>query len=737
MGDVFGSFGFDLVAQDIYEAVTDKFPQTLAKALTDDLNIAIPPASASETVARDIFKYVHTEAKRVAGMQLNLSKCYLLLPADGAGPCPPPDFPSGLKIVTEGLKIAGAPIGTDSFCRQFVADALKNLTARLHALPGIDPQTGLGLLRVSIASAPIFLAQVTPTLVVGDLFTAFDQSMAQCALDVAQLPRSRPAPYCSEDRMRRARQRIRLPIRHKGAGILSIADRHPAAFFASVATSTVTDRHLQEHAPLGLSRHAVHAHEKLCELLGPSSTDNKHVNDFCPRNDPLAMLNYPLFQDLFEKRALEKQPELKLQRELSRAIASRRAADLLQEESEIGVKGVRPEDLVDSHTQGNPAQAFRARLSEYYNRIPSNWFVAWFRRFLRIPQLQRLGNAEPRFGHDADLEQCCGSHSSGPDRFLDVFGVHDNSSCPPCAKGRAIGHTAMKRGLARFGRLAKVRAEVEPQTHDLLRGQFTSDQCAILFPKRPAKAYRDEIKSLLRNHHQLALLPCGEERKRKQLEFSQDVVKLSLRAPGVQERKGLRIDVQLTDLTTDEELWVDVTSWCPLVPTDGRLRKEVARTMERKLSDIKQIRERSSVTVELARATKLDDYGMLALLGQKQAIDGKRAHAPQFTPLTVTTQGEHGPGATLTREWLAKRYRQHLDETSPRADGSDTNALVGRYRDDFNMMLRMAIIRRIGAMATVVGLPDSSTRSHPLPPRAPAPAPLLQANQHPLFVSLL
>jgi hypothetical protein len=446
------------------------------------------------------------------------------------------------------------------------------------------------------------------------------------------------------------------------------------------------------------------------------------------------MLNFPLFQDLFEKRSLEKQPELKLQRELSRAIASRRAADLLQEESEIGVKGVRPEDLVDSHTQGNPAQAFRARLSQPYNRIPANWFVAWFRRFLRIPQPQRLGNAEPRFGHDADLEQCYGNHSSGPDRFLDVFGAHDNSSCPPCAKGRATGHTAMKRGVARLARLAKVRAEVEPQTCNLLRGQLTPEQCAILFPKRPTKAYRDEINALLRQYHQFALLPPGAERKRRQLQFSQGVVNLSRQAPGVEERKGLRIDVQLTDLSTDEELWVDVTSWCPLI--SGRLRKEVARTMERKLSDIKQVRERPSVTVELARTTKLDDYGLLVLLAQKQAVDGKRAHAPTFTPLTVTTQGEHGPGATLTREWLAKRFRQHLDETAPRPDGSDTGVLVGRFRDDFNMMLRMAMIRRIGAMAAAAGLPGSSIRSHPLPPSTAVPAPLLKANQHPSFVSL-
>ena len=49
MGDVFGSFGFDLVAQDIYEAVLDQHRQVVARALTDDLNMAIPLAPLQDT----------------------------------------------------------------------------------------------------------------------------------------------------------------------------------------------------------------------------------------------------------------------------------------------------------------------------------------------------------------------------------------------------------------------------------------------------------------------------------------------------------------------------------------------------------------------------------------------------------------------------------------------------------------------------------------------------------------
>ena len=260
-------------------------------------------------------------------------------------------------------------------------------------------------------------------------------------LDVASLPRSPAAPPCSEARLRRAGRRIQLPLHLKGAGILSLADRHAAAFTSSLICSALQDSTLQEHLVPGMSRHAVHAHAQLCSLVGPRSARTEGIEELLHRDDPLAMLNFSLFQEIFERRAAENLPPLKLQREFSRTIARRRADDLLAEESDIGTAHVHGQDFVAAHVQGNPAQPLRARLSEFYNRVQANWFVAWFRRFLRLPQLQRLGNAEPRAGHDAYLELCLGSHSTGHHRLLDIWGTHDNGDCPPCAKGRAIGHT--------------------------------------------------------------------------------------------------------------------------------------------------------------------------------------------------------------------------------------------------------------------------------------------------------
>ena len=85
------------------------------------------------------------------------------------------------------------------------------------------------------------------------------------------------------------------------------------------------------------------------------------------------MLNFSLFHESFERRAAENLPPLKLQREFCRAIARRRADDLLAEESNIGTAHVYGEDFVASHAQGNAAQPFRARLSDVYNHVEPNW----------------------------------------------------------------------------------------------------------------------------------------------------------------------------------------------------------------------------------------------------------------------------------------------------------------------------------------------------------------------------
>ena len=52
MGCVLGSFGFDLVVQDVYEAVQALLPAAPVKALTDDLNIAVPPQQSLQEQLR-------------------------------------------------------------------------------------------------------------------------------------------------------------------------------------------------------------------------------------------------------------------------------------------------------------------------------------------------------------------------------------------------------------------------------------------------------------------------------------------------------------------------------------------------------------------------------------------------------------------------------------------------------------------------------------------------------------
>ena len=47
MGCVLGSFGFDLAVQDVYEAVQAQLPTAIVRAITDDMNVGVPPPEGS------------------------------------------------------------------------------------------------------------------------------------------------------------------------------------------------------------------------------------------------------------------------------------------------------------------------------------------------------------------------------------------------------------------------------------------------------------------------------------------------------------------------------------------------------------------------------------------------------------------------------------------------------------------------------------------------------------------
>ena len=133
--------------------------------------------TAQLALCGNVFTMIRAESRRIANLRVNMDKTACLLPLrpdggiyDLSALTMPADFPSDLKVINTGLKIGGGPVGTDDFVRDFAADVLGHFEERLTALPGMNPQVGFGLLRVSVSSAPVHLAQLTPPLLTHQLF---------------------------------------------------------------------------------------------------------------------------------------------------------------------------------------------------------------------------------------------------------------------------------------------------------------------------------------------------------------------------------------------------------------------------------------------------------------------------------------------------------------------------------------------------------------------------------------
>ena len=93
------------------------------------------------------------KSKRAAGLQLNMGKCGILLPPNSPRP-PNGSLPPGVKINTDGIRLAGAPIGTDDFCKQFVRNQVTDATSRLDKLAVFNPQAVIDMIQLCIIPVP-------------------------------------------------------------------------------------------------------------------------------------------------------------------------------------------------------------------------------------------------------------------------------------------------------------------------------------------------------------------------------------------------------------------------------------------------------------------------------------------------------------------------------------------------------------------------------------------------------
>jgi hypothetical protein len=140
------------------------------RSLTDDCNLAVLLPSGREEAKvvvlqlRAALARLAVDAKTNLNLDINLSKCALLLPPGHA--LLPEDLVcfDGIKLPVRGMRDGGAPIGDDDFCAEFVGLKVDAALARCRALRGIHPQVGMRLLRKCCVLALNFLSQVVPPL---------------------------------------------------------------------------------------------------------------------------------------------------------------------------------------------------------------------------------------------------------------------------------------------------------------------------------------------------------------------------------------------------------------------------------------------------------------------------------------------------------------------------------------------------------------------------------------------
>ena len=102
------------------------------------------------------FLAVAAEGAKV-GLELNFGKCKILLPPDAPEPPRTGKFalPKGIKVVRDGLRLGGAPIGTDEFVLRYCKEEVRLVHNKLLALKRIKPQFAVRLLRRTCVPRPL------------------------------------------------------------------------------------------------------------------------------------------------------------------------------------------------------------------------------------------------------------------------------------------------------------------------------------------------------------------------------------------------------------------------------------------------------------------------------------------------------------------------------------------------------------------------------------------------------
>ena len=688
MGCPLGSFGFDLALQAVLERCASRKSSAgiVVRSLTDDCNLAVrlpsDPAEADATLRRlhGALSKLAAHAKAALALDLNMAKCALLLPPGHAAA---PDCFAGMEVSTRGTKVAGAPIGEDDFCAEFVGQKVDAALAKMRALRGIHPQAGMLLLRTCCLPQLNYLAQVVPPSLTVQHFARFDEGIASLVLELLTPPRGQRPP-CSDERMGVFRRRLRLPMRLNGAGLIGVDSVGAAAFVGSVVASCEADRVLASNIG-GLERFARPALLLLQARLAPLGATKVGQLLKLPLSGDLDLFDPSRY---VEQDSDDKKSAPKLQQKWSMEVHIAAARTLRPDEDALG-----DSDLVHADARARPAAyILQAKLSNPFFRFSPADFISWFCFQFRIPQPASLGNADA-----AGVEQCLGSCRR---RDVDLHGNHAHMPCKVCLRGRGHRHRYLKNVVSHHATKAGCIASWvrEDSTSELLLRQFTPMQCSTMFPLNAPAALAEVARQVLK-----------DVRSAAKLSFDQREAKLAKLDGRLQELRdsvvdghGLRLDGTILHPASGEQVWFDVSAVHTTCKT--HLKAEGKFTRERRAAGPEGAGQKSDALME-AHQGKLDRYALLAAMTQRQVLDGLRIVAPLILPVVVSTHGEFCPGTVQLQEWLVERYRARLRLEGDREDGEKEDDLITAFRCELRAALLVATAKGTAEMLAVAGRP--------------------------------
>ena len=256
---------------------------------------------------------------------------------------------------------------------------------------------------------------------------------------------------------------------------------------------------------------------------------------------------------------------------------------------------------------------------------------------------------------------------------------------------------------------AGLHARAEPDTYNLLLGDFSQANCRRMFPKRTSKLYKDRVNAVINAVDLVSSASCTMSGAEKQAYVQKRIDDLPTIAK--EDTVGLRIDVEMENKTTGETKWVDAT----VVHTAAESYRErefkavtasnISTATAASLASVDALKFQRSPTLMERTTAKQEKYSRLLWIAKKQAQQKKRKQSPSFAAFSVSDYGELSPTAQELLDWLVDQYRHHYEHKDPRADGCKPLEMAREFKRKIKVAVQMAIAAGSGEMFHAAGQP--------------------------------